>query len=395
MADHLTGRQEGPLPPSPVLLAAAALAPGQLLRWGKERLLGLILTACSPASHTAILARTMGVPLIVVPALSQDWQGQRAALDGSAGQLWLDPDEAVLARFTAALDSCQPPDQLATLPSVTQDGRKVILLSNIGGPAEAAAALEQGAEGIGLFRSEFLFLDQERCPDEETQFALYRQTVQAMAGHRVVIRTLDAGADKPLPYLDLPAEENPALGCRGIRLSLARPELFRPQLRAILRAAVYGPVSVMFPMVSAPQEVIRAKKLLEECRRALEAEGTAAGPLEIGVMIETPAAALMADQLAREVSFFSIGTNDLTQYTLAADRQSAGSYDPHHPAVLELIRMSVESAHRHGCRAAVCGELAADLEMTAQLLRLGVNELSVSPSALLPLRRHIRQLNLN
>ena len=395
VADHLTGRQEGPLPPSPVLLAAAALAPGQLLRWGKERLLGLILTACSPASHTAILARTMGVPLIVVPALSQDWQGQRAALDGSAGQLWLDPDEAVLARFTAALDSCQPPDQLATLPSVTQDGRKVILLSNIGGPAEAAAALEQGAEGIGLFRSEFLFLDQERCPDEETQFALYRQTVQAMAGHRVVIRTLDAGADKPLPYLDLPAEENPALGCRGIRLSLARPELFRPQLRAILRAAVYGPVSVMFPMVSAPQEVIRAKKLLEECRRALEAEGTAAGPLEIGVMIVTPAAALMADQLAREVSFFSIGTNDLTQYTLAADRQSAGSYDPHHPAVLELIRMSVESAHRHGCRAAVCGELAADLEMTAQLLRLGVNELSVSPSALLPLRRHIRQLNLN
>ena len=394
VSDRITGRRDAPLPAVPVLLAAESLSPAQLLGWGRERLLGLVLTHCAPSSHTAILARAMELPTVQVSALEEHWQGRQAVLDGTAGQLRLDPDAALLSQVQTFEDNTQEARQPSQFPAVTLDGRKVALLSNIGHPEEAGRALARGAEGIGLFRSEFLFLDRDCCPTEEEQFLLYRQVVQAMEGRRVVIRTLDAGADKPLPYLDLPREENPALGRRGIRLSLTRPGLFRPQLRAILRAAAFGPVSLMFPMVSALDEVIRGKALLEECRRELEAEGVPMGPVEVGIMIETPAAALIAGELAREVSFFSIGTNDLTQYALAADRQEAAAYDPHHPAVLTLIGMAVEAAHRHGCRVALCGELGADFEMTEQLLRLGVDELSASPSALPGLRRHIRELDL-
>ncbi len=397
VADLLSGTADPPMPHTPVLLASHTLSPGELLRWGKERLLGLILCQGSPAGHTGILARSMGIPALTGISLPPSCHGLPAILDADAGQLCLDPDDLHLTRFSqsrqkAAQSSKQLRD-LASLPSVTRGGRRVPLLANISTPEECADALLQGADGVGLFRSEFLFMNRPRLPDEEEQYRQYRRAVQLLAGRPLVLRTLDAGSDKPIPGLALPREENPALGRRGIRLSLDLPELFCSQLRAILRAAAWGPVSVMFPMVTHPEEVRRAKALLARCRAELTEEGHSSGPLDVGVMIETPAAALLADQLAQEVSFFSLGTNDLTQYTLAADRQHTDLTAARHPAVLSLIRMAAQAAHRHGCSVTVCGELAADPDMTARLLELGADALSVSPTALPALRQRIRSLD--
>ena len=385
----------------PVILAAGELTPSELVRLDRSRLLGFLTRCGSAASHTAILARTMNIPALTGVDFDEDWDGRTAVLDGCGGRLYLDPDRGLLAAMEekrqGLLRDRALLQGLRDLPSVTLDGREIQICANIGGPADAALALENGAQGVGLFRSEFLYLNAEKCPGEEEQLAAYRQAVRAMAGRRVVIRTLDAGADKRADCLCLEREENPALGLRAIRLCLERKELFRTQLRAILRAAAFGPVSILFPMIASLWEVREARALLEDCRSELQAEGAAPGGVRLGVMIETPAAVMIAGELAKEVDFFSIGTNDLTQYTLAADRQDPRLErfrDPRHPAVLRMIGYAVEAGHRHGCRVAICGGLAADRSLTETFLRMGVDELSVPPSDILPLRRLVRGLDL-
>ena len=385
----------------PCILMADDLSPSETVGLDRDKLLGFVTRHGSVNSHTAILARTMGIPALVGVELDPDWDGHRALLDGWEGRLYVDPDPAVLAAGEArSLEDARQAarlQELKGLPDVTRDGTQARVCANIGGLEDLEAALASGAQGIGLFRSEFLFLGRNACPTEDAQFAVYKRAVQAMGGKRVVIRTLDIGADKRADWLALEPEENPALGLRAIRLCLARPQLFRAQLRAILRASAFGQVAVMFPMVISVEEVRQARALLSDCRRELEGEGAALGPLEVGIMIETPAAALTADALAREVDFFSIGTNDLTQYTLALDRQDRRLeplFDPRHPAVLTLIRMTAEAGRRHGVRVAVCGELAADPAMAGTFLGMGVEELSVPPAAVLPLRQQIRSLDL-
>ena len=385
----------------PCILMADDLSPSETVGLDRDKLLGFVTRHGSVNSHTAILARTMGIPALVGVELDPGWDGHRALLDGWEGRLYVDPDPAVLAAGEArSLEDARQAarlQELKGLPDVTRDGTQARVCANIGGLEDLEAALASGAQGIGLFRSEFLFLGRNACPTEDAQFAVYKRAAQAMGGKRVVIRTLDIGADKRADWLALEPEDYPALGLRAIRLCLARPQLFRAQLRAILRASAFGQVAVMFPMVISVEEVRQARALLSDCRRELEREGAALGPLEVGIMIETPAAALTADVLAREVDFFSIGTNDLTQYTLALDRQDRRLeplFDPRHPAVLTLIRMTAEAGRRHGVRVAVCGELAADPAMAGTLLGMGVEELSVPPAAVLPLRQQIRSLDL-
>lgn len=397
----LSGTCGSSLRPIPGILLADDLCPSETVGLDHRSLLGLASRHGSSNSHTAILARAIGIPSLTGIEIDPAWEGRLAVLDGDAGVLYLDPDEETLRRARqrqlqqqARLDALRaaPPH-----PCVTRDGRPVLLCANIASPQEAVSALEWGCQGIGLFRSEFLFLGRDTCPTEEEQFIAYQQTVLTMGGQPVTIRTLDVGADKQAPCLKLPSEVNPALGFRGIRYSLAHPELFRAQLRAILRASAYGPLSVMFPMVTSVEEIRAAKALLEECRQELDAAGLPYGDLELGTMIETPAAAILADQLGDEVDFFSLGTNDLTQYLLAADRQNPALdalCDPHHPALKRLIRHTVEAGHRHGCRVGMCGELAADPAMTRWLLEIGLDELSVSPAALPGLREHICSLEL-
>lgn len=398
----LSGTSGSILRPIPGILLAADLCPSETVGLDPRSLLGLASSQGSSNSHSAILARAMGIPSLTGIDIDPAWEGKLAVLDGDAGILYLDPDEETLHR--AQQRQLQQKARLDALrattpgPCATRDGRPVLLCANIASPQEAVSALEWGCQGIGLFRSEFLFLGRDTCPTEEEQFIAYQQTVLTMGGRPVIIRTLDVGADKQAPCLKLPVEVNPALGFRGIRYSLAHPELFRAQLRAILRAAAYGPLSVMFPMVTSVEEIQSAKALLEECRQELDAQGLPYGDLELGTMIETPAAAILADQLAEEVDFFSLGTNDLTQYLLAADRQNPaldGLCDPHHPALKRLIRHTVEEGHRHGCRVGMCGELAADPSMTRWLLEIGLDELSVSPAALLELRERICNLELS
>ena len=402
LASVLSGTGDSFLRPTPGILLAADLCPSETVGLDPRSLLGLASSRGSSNSHSAILARAMGIPSLTGIEIDPAWEGRLAVLDGDAGVLYLDPDEETLRRAQSRY--LQQQARLDTLraaplgPCATKDGRPVLLCANIASPQEAVSALEWGCQGIGLFRSEFLFLGRDTCPTEEEQFIAYQQTVLAMGGQPVIIRTLDVGADKQAPCLKLPVEVNPALGFRGIRYSLAHPELFRTQLRAILRAAAYGPLSVMFPMVTSVEEIQAAKALLEECRQELDALGLPYGDLELGTMIETPAAAILADRLADEVDFFSLGTNDLTQYLLAADRQNPaldGLCDPHHPALKRLIQHTVEEGHRRGCRVGMCGELAADPTMTRWLLEIGLDELSVSPAALLELREHICNLELS
>lgn len=396
----LAGRGEGDIPlDSPVILAADGVSPGQLVRLDPSKLLGVVLCSGTADSHAAILARSMGVPVLAGIGLEETWDGRMAVLDGGTGHLYLDPDADMLSR---AREQQAGQERERTrlleqreLPSVTRDGRELQICANICGVREVPAVLAHGAQGVGLFRTEFLFLGRPDWPDEEEQYTAYRQVVEGMAGRKVVLRTLDMGGDK---RSDRPAGESwegSAMGLRGIRLCLAHREIFRTQLRAILRAGAFGPLSVMFPMVTSLWEVQEAKRELEDCRRQLYAEGIAAGCEEIGIMIETPAAALVADELAQEVDFFSLGTNDLTQYTLAMDREDtalAPFFDPRHPAVLRQIRQTVEAGHRHGCWVGICGDLGTDLELTQEFLDMGVDELSVPPAAILPLKMRVRAL---
>lgn len=388
------------LPREPVILLAEDLSPSETAQLDPAHILSFVTVCGSPASHTAILSGMLGIPALVqTPApLDSALDGMTAIVDGAAGTLCVDPDEATLTRMKARLrDEQQRRRQLLALrgqENITRDGRKILLYANIGNIRELPAVLQNDADGIGLFRSEFIYLERTQPPTEEEQFRIYRQAVEAMAGKRVVIRTLDIGADKQCSFLKMPPEANPALGCRAIRLCLARPGLFKTQLCALLRASALGPVAILYPMISGLAELRQIRRMVSEVQATLDAQGIAYGNPEQGIMIETPAAALISDLLAREVDFFSIGTNDLTQYTLAVDRQSAdldAYYDAHHPAVLRMISMVVDNAHRAGIRAGICGELAADSTLAGTFLAMGVDELSVSPGNILPLRKSIRE----
>ena len=399
----LAGREEeSPQDSLPVILVADDLTPSETVQLDKTRLLGFITRQGSANSHTAILARTMNIPALIGVDFDESWDGRTAILDGYSHCVYIDPAQELLAAMEARRrDDLKQEALLQSLkkkPNVTLDGREIKVYANIGSAGDVGLVLQNDAQGIGLFRSEFIYLDAGDYPSEEQQFAVYRRVVETMAGKKVIIRTLDIGADKQAAYFGLEGEENPALGYRAIRICLTRKEIFKTQLRAILRASAYGAAAVMFPMIISVREVRDARELLEECRAELLAEGAAPGELEVGIMIETPAAVMLADELAEEVDFFSLGTNDLTQYTLAIDRQNPRLdhlYDPHHPAVLRMIRHTVEAGHRHGCWVGICGELAADQQLTEAFLRMGLDELSVSPSAVLPLRKLIRSLDLS
>ena len=399
----LTGGTEGGLlGDEPAILVADDLTPSQTAQLDKSKLLGFVTRYGSTNSHTAILARTMNIPALIGVDFDDSWDGRLAIIDGYNHCVYMDPASELLSameeRRQTDLRQVSLLQDLKRKPNVTLDGREVNVYANIGNAADVGLALQNDAGGIGLFRSEFIYLESGDYPSEEEQFEIYRRVVQAMAGKKVIIRTLDIGADKQASYFHLDREENPALGFRAIRICLARKDVFKQQLRAILRSSAYGTVSVMFPMIISVQEVREAKAVLAECRGELLAAGVAMGEVETGVMIETPAAVMIANELAEEVQFFSIGTNDLTQYTLAIDRQNSKLdrfYDPHHPAVLRMIRMTVEAGHRHGCWVGICGELGADPALTDTFLRMGIDELSVSPPSVLPLRKHIRSLDLS
>ena len=377
----------------PVLLAADDLAPSETIQLDKSKILGFITAGGSGSSHTAILARTMGIPAIVGvgDALKPEYEGRQAIADGSTGALVIDPDDDTRDRLLKKREEQQRLQRLLeTLkgqPNVTKDGKT-------GSPEDVHAVQVNDGGGIGLFRSEFLYLNSSTFPTEDEQFEAYKHVLSDMDGKEVIIRTLDIGADKQIGYFDLPKEDNPAMGMRALRICLTRPEIFRTQLRALFRASAYGKLGIMFPMVTSVWEVREAKKLCEEVKRDLKHEGIPySEDVQIGIMIETPAAAINSDRLAKEVDFFSIGTNDLTQYTLACDRQNndlGRFYDPHHPAVLRLIKLVTENAHKNGIWVGICGELGADLALTETFLAMGLDELSVTPRAVLPLRNAVR-----
>ena len=386
----------------PAILVADDLTPSETVQLDKSKLLGFITRGGSTNSHTAILARTMGIPALIGVDFDESWDGQLAILDGYNHCVYVDPAPELLsameAKRRADLEQEALLQGLKKKPNVTLDGTEIQVYANIGGVGDVGLVLQNDAQGIGLFRSEFLYLDGDDYPTEEEQFAVYKRVVETMAGKKVVIRTLDIGADKQAGYFGLDHEENPALGYRAIRICLTRRDVFKTQLRAILRASAFGTVSIMFPMIISVREVRDAKEILEECRAELKAQGVPMGEVEIGVMIETPASVMIADELAQEVQFFSLGTNDLTQYTLAIDRQNPkldAFYNPHHPAILRMIRQTIEAGHRHGCWVGICGELGADPVLTETFLRMGIDELSVSPAAILPLRKRIRELDLS
>ena len=382
------------------IIFAQDLAPSETAQFDRAKVLGLVTAKGSANSHTAILARTMGLPAItgIGDAFDPTDDGHVAVIDGASGAVFVDPDEATLTecqrRKAEAEEHLSLLRKLKGKPTETKSGQRVHLYANISRPSDVAAMLANDAEGIGLFRSEFLYLEREDWPTEEFQFDAYRQVAQEMGGRPVIIRTLDIGADKQVDYFSLDHEDNPALGYRAIRICLTRPEIFKVQLRALLRASAYGNIAIMLPMITSVQEVRDAKRILEEAKSELRGEHTDFNEsIQIGVMIETPASVIMADELAAEVDFFSIGTNDLTQYTLACDRQNPSLErfaDPHSPAVLRMIQMTIEVAHRHGIWCGICGELGADLSLTDTFLRLGLDELSVSPTSVLPLRNVIR-----
>lgn len=387
-----------------VIIAADDLAPSETLQLDTDKILGFVTSGGSTNSHTAILARTLGIAAVVSTGtqLHNDVDGKTAIVDGTTGTVYIDPDEETLERMKKRQDSeirrRQELESVRGTESVTRDGRHIDVYANIGNPDNLPQVLSNDAEGIGLFRSEFLYLGRNTYPTEEEQFEAYKKTAQTMAGKKVIIRTLDIGADKKVDYFNLAPEENPAMGMRAIRICLTRPELFRTQLRALCRASAFGTIAVMFPMIISTGEVRRAKAILQDVQRELDEQGMKYDPhMEVGIMIETPAAAVMSDELAKEVDFFSIGSNDLTQYTLAIDRQQTqldAFFDAHHPAVLRLIGQIIANGHKEGIWVGICGELGADLALTETFLRMGVDELSVSPPAVLPLREKIRSLDL-
>lgn len=392
---------EGAMPGVPVIIAADDLTPSETVRLEPARVLAFVTTHGSASSHTAILARTRGIPAVigVERAFTARDENSMVIIDGDSGEVWIEPDVETLekARAERGAQRARQAELMALkgCDSVSLSGKKVEICANIGRPQEADAALENDAEGIGLFRSEFLYLEKDTYPTEEELFRAYKSVVQRMEGKRVIIRTLDIGADKQAAYFGIEKEENPALGYRAVRICLDRPEIFRTQLRAIYRASAFGQASIMVPMIISADEVRRVRHMALAAREELVAEGVAVGsPVELGIMVETPAAALISDRLAAMVDFFSIGTNDLTQYTLALDRQNPRLeeyFDPHHAAVLRLIKMIVDNAHDHGIWVGICGELAGDLTLTQTFLDMGVDELSVSPSLVLPLRQRVRQ----
>lgn len=387
-----------------VIIAADDLAPSETLQLDTDKILGFVTSGGSTNSHTAILARTLGIAAVVSTGtqLHNDVDGKTAIVDGTTGTVYIDPDEETLERMKKRQDSeirrRQELESVRGTESITRDGRHIDVYANIGNPDNLPQVLSNDAEGIGLFRSEFLYLGRNTYPTEEEQFEAYKKTAQTMAGKKVIIRTLDIGADKKVDYFNLAPEENPAMGMRAIRICLTRPELFRTQLRALCRASAFGTIAVMFPMIISTDEVRRAKAILQDVQRELNEQGVKYDShMEVGIMIETPAAAVMSDELAKEVDFFSIGSNDLTQYTLAIDRQQTqldAFFDAHHPAVLRLIGQTIANGHKEGIWVGICGELGADLALTETFLRMGVDELSVSPPAVLPLREKIRSLDL-
>lgn len=383
----------------PVILVADDLAPSETVQMDKSKLLAFVTEHGSANSHTAILARTMNIPALIGIPIQKEWKGRMAVVDGYTGTVTIDPEEDYIAQMKAKMEEDEKNRQLLTelkgKETVTADGKKSIhLYANIGSVADTAAAMANDAEGIGLFRSEFLYLEASSYPTEEEQFQAYKTVAQNMGGRKVIIRTLDIGADKQVDYFNLDKEENPALGYRAIRICLTRQDIFKTQLRAILRASAFGNISVMFPMIISVDEVHRIKAILQEVKDELRAEGIEYKDVEIGVMIETPAAVMISEELGREVDFFSVGTNDLTQYLLAIDRQNPkldDFYDPHHPAVLRALQMIIDNGHKGGAWVGICGELGADLELTETFLKMGVDELSVSPTFILPVRDKVRR----
>ena len=385
----------------PVIIAADDLVPSETVQLDKEKVLSFVTMYGSANSHTAILARTMNIPAVIGlgEALKEEYDGKVAIVDGVDGKVYIDPDEETMASMQKKQKKDQEQkellNQLKGKENVTKSGQKVNVYANIGNLADVGAVLKNDAGGIGLFRSEFLYMESDTYPTEEQQFAVYKKVAETMAGKKVIIRTLDIGADKQVDYFKLDKEDNPALGYRAIRICLTRPEIFKTQLRALYRASAYGQISIMFPMIISVAEVKKIKEIVEEVKAELRTEGAAfREDVELGIMIETPAAVMVSHELAKEVDFFSVGTNDLTQYTLAIDRQNQkleDFYDSHHPAVLAMIRMAAESAHAEGKWIGICGELGADVTLTETFLKMGIDELSVAPGMVLKVRQKIRE----
>ncbi len=390
----------------PVIVVAEDLAPSETVQMDKSKLLGFVTKLGSSNSHTAILARTMNIPALIGVDIDRSWRsrchGKLAIIDGRKGLLYVEPDEITMAAYKAEQKKDEEARELLKnlkgLPDETIDGKHIKLYANIGSVADVANVLTNDAGGIGLFRSEFLYLEKTDYPTEEEQFSVYKTVAQNMAGKKVIIRTLDIGADKQVDYFNMDKEENPAMGYRAIRICLDRVDIFKTQLRALYRASAFGNISIMFPMIISVDEVRKIKEICEDIKTELSENSIAYGDVELGVMIETPAAVMISDELAKEVDFFSIGTNDLTQYTLAIDRQNAkldDIYDSHHPAVLKMIKMVVENGHKEGIWVGICGELGADTSLTETFIKMGVDELSVSPGYILPVRKIIRDIKAN
>lgn len=388
----------------PYIIVADDLAPSETVQIDKNKVIGFVTQRGSSNSHTAILARTMNIPAIVAvrQPISEDIDGCMAILDGFSGDLFINPDsntiDVLRKKQREKNEYLKLLQSLKGKPNITKDGKRINIYANIRNSNDVSAALQNDAEGIGLFRSEFLYLENSNYPSEDEQFAVYKDVVEKMSGKRVIIRTLDIGADKKIDYFNLPEEENPAMGYRAIRICLKRPSIFKTQLRALYRASAFGKLSIMFPMIISVSEVLEIKKMIKEVKNELLFENLEySDDVEIGIMIETPAAVLISDELAKEVDFFSIGTNDLTQYTLAVDRQNESLtdiYDPHHKAVLRLIKIAAENAHKNGIWIGICGELAADVSLTETFLSIGIDELSVSPSFILEIRKRVIESNI-
>ena len=388
--------------PEPVIILAEDLAPSETVQFDKDKLLAFVTQKGSANSHTAILARMMNLPSLVTTdiELDMEYNGKLAIVDGFTGKIYIEPDEVIMAEMKEKQKRGEERRRmlqtLKGLPTVTKSGKHVHLYANIGGVEDVDSVLENDSEGIGLFRSEFLYLGRNDYPSEEEQFEAYKAVAAKMGGKKVIIRTLDIGADKQADYFNIAKEENPALGFRAIRICLERVDMFKTQLRAIYRASAYGKISIMFPMIISVSEIVRIKGIVEEVKQELREKDIQFGDVELGIMIETPAAVMISDLLAAEVDFFSIGTNDLTQYTLAIDRQNQALdtfYDAHHEAVLRMIQKTIENAHAHGAWCGICGELGADLELTRRFVNMGIDELSVSPPFTLELRQKIREID--
>ena len=401
MVNILSGNESGgALGDEPVIVVAEDLAPSETVQMDKEKLLAFVTRLGSANSHTAILARTMNIPALIEVDIKEEWNGKMAVVDGYTGTFYIDPDEETLKKMQQKkeedIKARELLQELKGKEDITVDGKHIKLYANIGGVKDVTSVLANDAAGIGLFRSEFLYLEADNYPDEEAQFQAYKTVAENMAGKKVIVRTLDIGADKQVDYFNLAHEENPAMGYRAIRICLDRRDIFRTQLRALLRASAYGNIGIMYPMIISVDEVKEIKKIVESIKAELTEKGIEYGEVEQGIMIETPAAVMISDLLAEEVDFFSIGTNDLTQYTLAIDRQNSkldNIYDSHHPAVLRMIQKTIENGHKAGCWVGICGELGADMTLTETFLKMGIDELSVSPTFVLPIRKLIREMS--